>query len=158
MAGRPGKYKTTEELQNSIDDYFNNQCGNFLEKDENGKVVTDRNGNAIFRLIPPTVCGLAYHLGYASRQSIYDLEKKSDDFSYTIKRALLKCEQFAEEQLYGSRPVGAIFALKNRGWKDKSEQDLNVKLNILNQLENLTDEQLKELEQKYKTNNTKDTD
>jgi hypothetical protein len=146
--GRTPKYKTVEELQIKIDNYFNQICGVFPLKDESGKIVFDKKGKPVLDVKPPTVCGLAYNLGFASRQSIYDMEK-TDKFSYTIKRALLQCEQFAEEQLYGSRPVGAIFALKNRGWKDKSEVDFNSKnVNLNIDYSALTEEEAKELYKK----------
>jgi hypothetical protein len=53
---------------------------------------------------------------------MYDYEKKKE-FTYTIKRARLTCEQFAENALLsgGVHPAGPIFILKNYGWKDKTE-------------------------------------
>ena len=58
----------------------------------------------------------------------------------------MQCEKFAEEQLYGSRPVGAIFALKNRGWKDKTEIDVNSNYTNLNiNYSKLTEDEAKEL-------------
>lgn len=142
---RPAKYETVQELQIKIDEYFNKICGTFPLKDENNKVLTDKKGNPIFDIKPPTVCGLAYHLGFVTRQAIYDMKTK-EEFAYTIKRALLRCEQFAEEQLYGGRPVGAIFALKNRGWKDKTEVEYSGTINNLNiDYSKLTEEEAKEL-------------
>ena len=43
------------------------------------------------------------------------------EFSYTIKRARLLIEILYEEQLQKGSPTGAIFALKNFGWKDRQE-------------------------------------
>ena len=61
---------------------------------------------------------------------------------FFLAKAPMDGEQFAEEQLYGSRPVGAIFALKNRGWKDKSEIDLNSNnFNMNIDYSNLTEEE-----------------
>lgn len=67
-----------------------------------------------------TISGLCLHCGFSSRQSFYDYEKKAD-FSYTIKRARLSIETIYESRLHGNSPTGAIFALKNFGWIDKSE-------------------------------------
>lgn len=92
-------YETAEELQLQIDDYF-----------ANAKT--------------PTISGLAYHLGFESRQSFYDYEEK-ELFSYTIKRARLRMEVKYEEGLHANSCTGAIFALKNFGWKDKSEVELS---------------------------------
>ncbi len=94
-AGRPQAFKNPEQLNEAIEGYFvENQS--------------------------PTVSGLAYHLGFESRQSFYDYEK-TDKFSYTIKRARLKIESHYESRLQGSNPAGSIFWLKNHKWTDKQE-------------------------------------
>ena len=102
--GQPPKYKSSEEMQEIIEEYF--------EISKNDKE-------------PLTITGLALHLGFESRQSIYDYEKNGE-YSYTIKRARLKIENFAEKKLFGISPTGAIFALKNFGWRDKQEIDLHT--------------------------------
>lgn len=70
----------------------------------------------------PTITGLAYSLGFASRQSFYDYEK-NEKHSYTIKRARLFIESVYESGLSKGNVAGAIFALKNFGWTDKQEID-----------------------------------
>jgi len=95
MAGRPPAYNDPEELQIAVDSYFT----------DNDK---------------PTISGLAYHLGFASRQSFYDYEE-IEIFTYTIKRARLRMEMYYEEKLTGQYSSGGIFALKNFGWSDKQE-------------------------------------
>lgn len=73
----------------------------------------------------PTITRLALALGFESRQSFYDYEKR-EEFSYIIKRARLEVEAGYEDGLReGGSPVGSIFALKNMGWRDKTETDLN---------------------------------
>lgn len=109
--GRPPMFKTLELLQESIQAYIND-C-----PDTVSTVV----GETVIKMKRPTITGLAYFLGFASRQSMYDYEKKDDRFSYTIKRARLWMEMQYEQMLQGKAPTGAIFALKNLGWKDKSE-------------------------------------
>lgn len=103
QVGRPLKYKTKEELEGKIEEYF-------AKNKEH-----------------PTLTGLAYHLGFESRQSIYDYEERGE-FSYTIKRARLFIESHYELRLYHSSPTGAIFALKNFGWKDSIEHDVTDEL------------------------------
>jgi hypothetical protein len=98
MAGRPRLYETVEELDLAIQSYF----------DEIGEDIT----------IP----GLAYHLGFESRQSIYDY-KENELFSYSIKRAILKIESVYAKKLSGQNVAGIIFAIKNMGWKDKTETE-----------------------------------
>lgn len=72
-----------------------------------------------------TITGLALALGFESRQSFYDYEKNGE-FSYTIKRLRLQIESEYEKKLHESACTGAIFALKNFGWKDKTEQEVKV--------------------------------
>lgn len=97
--GRPLKYQTVEELQTDIDAYF-------LGCDEKKK--------------PYTITGLALALD-TCRQTLCNYECKPE-FMDTIKRAKLRCESFAEELLMaGSNAAGAIFALKNYGWRDQQE-------------------------------------
>ena len=72
-----------------------------------------------------TMTGLALALGFDSRQSLYDYQK-NEKFSYIINKALLRVECQYEENLSGNNVAGSIFVLKNMGWKDKTEQDLNL--------------------------------
>ena len=123
-AGAPPKYKTVKDLQAAISDYFDGGIAEktvWVGKGENAREVT----------IPiPTISGLAYHLGFASRQSFYDYEKV-DKFSYTIKRARLFIEKHYEELLQTGTAANAIFALKNFGWKDTQDISLTTKLEDL---------------------------
>lgn len=70
--------------------------------------------------IPVTFTGMALHLGFASRRSLYDYEKR-DGFSRSVKRARLLVEAAYEARLSLPAAGGAIFALKNLGWSDKQE-------------------------------------
>lgn len=137
--GRPLKFKTPEEMQKKIDAYFKacdphmeevtewvqarSKMGNLL-KDDNGlnylievthKVMTEQK--------PYTITGLAMALD-TTRDLLVDYEEK-DQFSDTIKRAKMKCQNYAEQSLFSTTPTGPIFNLKNNyGWKDKTEQDV----------------------------------
>lgn len=112
--GRPPKYKTPEELADAIDWYFFEKC-------------FDSCGNERLIHKPVTVSGLAYYLGFADRQSITDYQNK-DEFTFTIKRAKIRIENYLEEKLSGNNVTGTIFNLKNNfGWKDKTEQEVSVK-------------------------------
>ncbi len=104
MAGRPPKYKTSEELEAAIFEYWEK-----LDKDK------------------PTVTGLALFLGFESRQSFYKYEQDGE-FSYTIKKARLRIESIYEQNLHSGNPTGSIFALKNFGWSDKTEIDHTVNI------------------------------
>jgi len=87
---------------------------------------------------PPTVSGLAYYLGFVSRQSIYDYanREKEATSSYVIKRAVLFIEVHYETML--NKPsgniAGIIFWLKNHGWRDVIENGTDVLLDELKQM------------------------
>ena len=102
--GAPLKFETDAILQKKIDNYFS-KC----EK----------------RKKPLTITGLALALD-TSRKVLIEYEAK-DEFSNTIKKAKLMCENFADEFLFGGKQVaGAIFNLKNNyGWSDKIEVGVN---------------------------------
>jgi len=110
--GHPPIYKTPFELQTAINEYFTSGVTTkeiIVGKGDNKKTIS----------VPvPTITGLCYYLGFESRQSFYDNEKR-DGFSYTVKRARLFIEKEYEEQLQTGNTIGAIFALKNFGWFDK---------------------------------------
>ena len=129
-AGRPAKYKTVEELEKAIEEYFMTKVPE-VRKNADGEVMVDNKGMPIIEINPPTITGLALHLGFCSRQSMYDYEERNDEFSYTIKKARLMCENFAEKMmLSGYSPAGYIFALKNYGWRDRQEIDTKLKGSI----------------------------
>lgn len=109
-AGRPLKFKTKEEMQEKINQYFE-EC-----KEEKR---------------PITFTGLAYSIGL-SRQSLLNY-KERDEFFDTIKKAKDYVEMTLEERLIGTSGVatGIIFNLKNNyDWKDKQEIDADVKTEI----------------------------
>lgn len=117
--GRPPKYKNAAELQQKIDEYFTN-C-----PDTRTLAALDKNSGEFvtYQLSTPTITGLALFLGFCDRCSFYEYERKSE-FTHTIKKARLKIENEYEKQLYSDKCSGAIFALKNLGWKDKTEQEI----------------------------------
>lgn len=126
--GAPAKYKSNDELVKAIEDYFDNGV-------EFKTVV--REGVAInVPLI--TITGLVLHIGFESRQSFYDLEKRPE-FSYTIKKARTLIENEYEKLLQVGNTTGAIFALKNFGWIDKQTIDSNIKANAITHNINIKD-------------------
>lgn len=113
--GRPRRYEEETDLAKAVEEYF--------EYIKGAKVDA---GNGGFRYErdpePATITGLAYFLGFESRQSIYDYEK-SGNFSYIVKSARLRVECEYEKRLNGNSVAGPIFALKNMGWADRLETD-----------------------------------
>jgi len=105
--GKPLKFPDPKDFEKKIDAYFV-KC----ELDD----------------IIPTVTGLAVHLE-TFRSVLVDYKEK-DDYSYSIKKALQKCESAIEFGAMTGKlnPVFSIFNLKNNyGWKDKTEVDQNIK-------------------------------
>jgi len=102
-------YKDETEMVNKIGEYFES----LLFKQEDGE--PEKEGYKT----RPTITGLALYLGFCSRQSLYDYVKKSE-FSYIITRAQQIVAMSYEEMLLTKVSAGAIFALKNMGWDDKS--------------------------------------
>jgi len=101
-AGRPLKFSSPDEVMTKGLAYFD-YC------DSNSK--------------PKTITGLALALD-TTRETLMDYQNK-DEFSDTIKALKLRCENYAEEQVFvGKNQAGAIFALKNYGWRDKNETDI----------------------------------
>ncbi len=70
--------------------------------------------------IPTTITGLALSLGFCTRKSLRDYAEKIE-FVNIIKKARLKVECEYEKRLSGNSPGGAIFALKNMEWSDRTE-------------------------------------
>lgn len=116
FSGRPAKYDTAFELQEEIERYFKEGVKTKTY------VLGPPNARYEVTIEVPTITGLCRFLGFESRQSFYDYEKR-DGFSYTIKRARLFIEQHYEEMLQTGNIVGAIFALKNFDWTDKQILD-----------------------------------
>lgn len=107
------KYELAKEMQKRCDLYFN-EC----KKEKR----------------PLTITGLALALGFLSRQSLLNYENaenhsktiEADERKLivdTIKKAKLRIEQYAEENLYTGRQVaGTIFNLKNNyNWIDRQD-------------------------------------
>lgn len=118
FGGRPPVFESPEEMQEMISAYFN---GGMRYR----KIVTGSGDNRRVEWIPVvTITGLCLYLGFDSRQSFYDYEKKPE-FSYTIKKARMFIESEYEEILATTGNAGAIFALKNFGWKDRSEIEMS---------------------------------
>ena len=107
-AGQPLKFKSVTELQKKIDKYFKD-CA-----------LKDK---------PYTVTGLALALG-TNRQTLVNYESGVEPYAKffdTIKTAKTIVENYAEERLFSPTPTGAIFALKNFGWKDGKDLNLGNK-------------------------------
>lgn len=99
--GRPQKWESPEQLEKLAIAYFED-CFTYKR--------------------PITITGLAIALG-TTRTTLIDYEDetghRSKEFSNIVKILKHYCEHYAEETMFTARnPAGAIFALKNYGWRD----------------------------------------
>lgn len=120
--GRPPFYKTVEEMQAKIDEYFINSKGEYL-KDSDGNIVVVKGYPVIIDDYPLTVTGLALALGFLSRQALLNYQEKTE-FHDAITRAKLVIEDYANKRLYDKDGVqGAKFTLTNNfeGYKEKQD-------------------------------------
>jgi len=101
--GRPRTIKSPDEFDRLAGAYFA-EC---VEKKER-----------------PRITALALYVGLSGRESLLEYEKRPE-FSDAVKRAKSLVEDSYEKFLQEGGGAGAIFALKNFGWSDKQEMDLN---------------------------------
>lgn len=133
--GRPVKFKTVEEMQKKIDEYFDH-CDNRI------KQIHSKDGGESFAISNPepyTMAGLAYSLGL-SRQSLIDYKNK-DEFFDAIKDARAKVEFDVERRMNDKETFtpGLIFNAKNNfAWKEQIE----TKQELTHKYEDMTDEEL----------------
>jgi hypothetical protein len=121
LGGPPLKYKTVEEMQKIIDEYFD-WCDNKTKK-----VYDEKKGieYMISDPAPYTMHGLARRLGL-SRQALMEYNNR-DEYGDAIKEARDKVAEDVETRLMSKAPTGAIFNLKNNfGWKDETKQDITL--------------------------------
>lgn len=142
--GRPLKYETPEEMEKAIVQYFEHIKGEIRyvknEGTEKEEVIWKRKPERA------TITGLILYIGFECKNSFYDYEKR-EGFSILIKRAKAVIEKLYEERLQGHNVTGAIFALKNLGWKDKQEIGF-TNTDGKDAFKEKTDEELLELLQK----------
>lgn len=117
--GRPALFSSPEEMQIKIDAYFKTRQPELIKNDD-GTIVR-------IKWNPPTVSGLALFLGFTDRTSLYEYKGYGNDFSDTVKRAITRIADFAEERVItGEGAAGAAFWLKNHGWTAEEKRELVI--------------------------------
>jgi hypothetical protein len=69
---------------------------------------------------PPLITALALHIGFTSLQEMERYSRKGK-LAKLLWQAKLRVEKEYERKLHMQAPTGAIFALKNLGWKDRAD-------------------------------------
>ncbi len=114
LPGKPRTIKSVEQMEELIDEYFLDICGY--------SVVGDA-----LKFKPPTVTGLALHLGFNSRQTLLNYEGYGPEYKRVLRQAKLYIENVLEESsLTGElNHKSCEFNLKNNyNWKEKTELDI----------------------------------
>lgn len=156
---RPLLFKTKEELETKIQEYFRS-CWDYKrdlfwwrivdkewtwEKEwKDWKIINQWKHweYVLERIKPYTVSWLAAFL-WTSRETLMNYEEKEEFFD-TIKRAKEEIYAFTEESLFWKWATWAIFSLKNNyWWVDKQEIDNNIKWELkVNSVKQMSDEEL----------------
>lgn len=120
--GRPRIYEHPEDMAEAVADYFE---------------TCERNNEK------PLVTGLCLHLGFSCRETLDEYQRRPA-FTDIVKRARTLVEHRYEHDLDKDKPTGAIFALKNMGWKDGREVSVHGQIAHIDPTR-LTDEQLQRI-------------
>jgi len=99
LFSRRERFKDAEELENRLNEYFS-----LCEKLQ----------------APVTYTGLMLSLGLSDKSSLSGLRYHSE-YGDMIRTAISIVEGYYEARLSGNNAVGAIFALKNFGWSDRTD-------------------------------------
>ncbi|OKS84854.1 terminase small subunit [Mucilaginibacter polytrichastri] len=117
-------FHSKSDLEGWISSYFKYIEGDFelALPPPRSKLETERVAHKIWlrEPEPPTISGLAYYLGFESRQA-FDQYEVSGRFGPELKRGRLRIETEYEKKLHNSSSTGAMFALKAMGWNEKAE-------------------------------------
>ena len=135
LRGRPAHYNSPEELQKAVEEYFNNCPDTRMVK--HTEFVEGRREERMIEVPHYTKSGLSLALGFFDRASMYDYEKRPE-YSHIIKEATKVVENGYEKlTAEDGKATGAIFVLKNMGWKDRTDitsddKQLESKIAIVN--------------------------
>ena len=138
MAKKKHPFTTASELDDMIDQYFNDIEEKNIPDEEKikntEKAVAPGQKPSKSKPQQITITGLALHLGFSSRQAFEDYEAKGK-FADNLKRARLRVMADYEKKLHVTSSTGAIFALKSMGWNDRTEKPADVSTNTVLKVE-----------------------
>lgn len=123
-AHRPLKFKTVDELQKAIDDYF------FYCDNRTRTIYDNKTGKEIVIVFPApyTMSGLARKL-QIDRRTLVNYSHR-EKFFPTIRDARERVHEDVETRMMETKnEKGAIFNLKNNfDWKDESKTEVNGRI------------------------------
>lgn len=128
-------FKNKQELCALVENYFKYIEGEYQVEKKPAKRAGDapeEHRIPVREAEPATLLALVFHLGFNSRDDFEALESKGR-YSAILKRARLRVEAAYEKRLLQASPTGAMFALKNMGWNEKTDT-VNTPTNIATKL------------------------
>ena len=82
VVGRPPKYKSKEEIEEKIEEYFK-ECEGEILKDDEGKPIFNKFGSpVVINQRPPTVTGLALALGFFYEAVTIELSREKGVYEH----------------------------------------------------------------------------
>lgn len=119
MRKNTDRFSSAKKLADLIAQYFLSVEGENNPEEQDAKPIKGRTPKNKQKLNnhqpgPATVAGLAFYLGFNSRQDFEDYQLNGK-FGSQLERAILQVEAIYEEKLHYQSPTGAIFALKSMG-------------------------------------------
>lgn len=121
-SGRPPKYDDPNEMLQKVAEYL--EWEDKLKRPDN----YSKQGKGVY-----TLSGLALYLGFASRQQLWEYEKKSPEFNYIITRYKLFLTHWNEQKLYwgGTMPGAKLWLTNFGGYSEEVTQNQNVQVTEL---------------------------
>lgn len=116
------KNKSLESYTRKVREYFASRkvpC-----RGQDGEILTDKSGAVLYEEKAATVTGLAFHLGFSSREEMLSVKNKK--IKALVDRALLKIEESAEERLFVKdcfQGAKLFLSANFRRWREGEEAD-----------------------------------
>ncbi len=116
-------FHSREALSQCIEAYFTYVKGEYemvkVPAKKGSEEMTEQRV-CLRELEPPTISGLAYFLGFSTRQA-FDRYEVNGKYKRTLMRSRLKIEAEYEKRLHLQASAGAMFALKALGWHERAD-------------------------------------
>lgn len=120
MRRKKNIFSSADELDALIAQYFKQIAGQAVENEPDNTPSTEKK-KLVASSEPATITGLAFHLGFSSREAFEEYESNGK-FADQLKRARLRVMANYEKKLHATSSTGAIFALKSMGWNERPDQ------------------------------------
>jgi hypothetical protein len=122
MRKNTDRFSSAKKLADLITQYFLSIEDENTREEKDAKPIKSQTSKSKQKLNdrqqgPATVAGLAFYLGFNSRQDFEDYQQNGK-FGSQLARATLQIEATYEKKLHYQSPTGAIFALKSMGWNE----------------------------------------